>query len=486
MFKIILVTLLALTALLSSCSDENNNSASDTTTQSHTTIDESVETVDPRFTVADDLPDMDYDGYEFGILYPIWSNYGLGLYFAEEETGDKLNDVIYMRERDVEERFNVVINPISCASIDDVYPKVSQAVMAGDEIYDMALTHCISGLTELATGNYLLDFNSVDTFNLEKPWWNQKMNETLSVGGVLLYAVSDFIIPEPNVIYFNKEMHQDYNMDNLYDIVKSGKWTLDKMIELTAIPASDLNGDGNYDENDQYGLIAELDWMLISFMHASEQYVVERLPDNEYPTLGMNTEKMVTIVNKVYDLLFTGNQAYTFGYMGTNPWKLDIDSGRALFVIKGLSSAQKLRTVDIDFGILPFPKYDEYQKDYINNSWNGFMCMPNIASDTERTAIVIEALSAESYRYFVPAYYDILLTSKLARDDESQEMLDIIYNSCVYDSGLNFSSFNAMLYCVPQLMQKKSTDFISFYATNSSAMETQLEKVYTAILEYYS
>ena len=481
----VLLTLLLVSTLLISCGGGQDNPAVGNTTTAEN-VEQAAETVDPRLTVSDDLPEKDYDGYEFGILYPIWSNYELGLYFAEEETGDKLNDVIYMRERDVEERFNITINPISCATIDNVFTEVSKAVMAGDEVYDLALTHCISGLTELATGNLLLDFNSLDTLNLDKPWWNQKMNETLSVGGVLLYAVSDFIIPEPNVIYFNKDIHASYNMEDIYETVRSGKWTIDKMIEMARIPSADLNGDGVFDDQDQYGLVAELDWMLISFMHASEQYVVEQLPGNPYPTLGMNTEKMATIVNKVYDLLFTGNQAFTFGYQGTNPWPLDLDSGRALFVLKGLSSAQKLRTVDVDFGILPFPKYDEFQQEYINNSWNGFMCVPNIASDTERTAIIIEALSAESHRYFVPTYYDILLTSKLARDDESQEMLDIIYNSCVYDSGLNFSKFNAILYSIPQLMQKKSTDFASFYATNSKAMETQLEKVYTAILDYYS
>lgn len=481
MFRFMVIILFSLIFILTSCGDTGKDVDTTATSQGDNELTESI---DPRLAVSDDLPVEDFDEYEFGILYPLWSNYGMGLYFTESETGDKLNDVTYARERDVEERFNVVINPISCASIDEVYTNVSKAVMAGDEIYDMVLTHCISGLTELATGDFLIDFNSIPVFNLDKPWWNQKMNETLSVGGVLLYAVSDFIIPEPNVIYFNKEIHSNYNMEDIYNIVKTGKWTIDKMIELTQIPSADLNGDGIYDEHDQYGLIAELDWMLISFMHASEQYVVEQLPDNPHPTLAMNTEKMVTIVNKVYDLLFTGNQSYTFGYMGTTPWVLDLDSGRTLFVIKSLSSAQQLRTVDIDFGILPFPKYDENQKEYINNSWNGFMCIPNISSDTRRTAIIIEALSAESYRYYVPAYYDILLTSKLARDDESQEMLDIIYNSCVYDSGLNFSAFNAMLYCIPRLMQQKSTDFISFYEKNASAMETQLDKVYNAILDY--
>jgi hypothetical protein len=486
MLKVFLTLLLVSTLLLSCGTEEGSDGVVNNTTSQAGDAEESVETIDPRFAVSDDLPEMGFDGYEFGILYPIWSNYELGLYFAEEETGDKLNDVIYARERDVEERFNVVINPISCATIDQIFPQVSKAVMAGDEIYDMALTHCISGLAELSTGNYLLDFNSIDTFNLEKPWWNQKMNETLSVGGALLFAVSDFIIPEPNVIYFNKDIHSNYNMEDMYETVRSGKWTIDKMIEMAKIPTEDLDGNGVFDENDQYGVIAELDWMLISFMHASEQYVVEQLPDNPYPTLAMNNEKMNTIVNKVYDLLFSGNQSFTFGYQGSNPWPLDLDSGRGLFVLKGLSSAQKLRNVDVDFGIIPFPKYDEFQKEYINNSWNGFMCIPNVVADTERTAIIIEALSAESHRYFVPAYYDILLTSKLARDDESQEMLDIIYNSCVYDSGLNFSAFNAILYSIPQLMQKKSTDFGSFYATNSSAMEKQLEKVYGAILENYS
>ena len=38
----------------------------------------------------------------------------------------------------------------------------------------------------------------------------------------------------------------------------------------------------------------------------------------------------------------------------------------------------------------------------------------------------------------IPAYYEKVLKGKIARDDESSDMLDIIYSSRVYDLGDTF------------------------------------------------
>ena len=53
--------------------------------------------------------------------------------------------------------------------------------------------------------------------------------------------------------------------------------------------------------------------------------------------------------------------------------------------------------------------------------------------DLERTGAIIEALSAEGYYTLKPAYYETVLKGKSVRDDESSEMLDIIFANRVYD-----------------------------------------------------
>ena len=437
-----------------------------------------------RLDVSDDLPETDYGGYDFNILYITHLYYTNGLYYSEDEQGDVLNGAVYNRQRNVEERFGIKINWVPEDL--DIYRQVSKAVSAGDDIYDFVLTHCIASVPAMAAGGPVLDLNAIDRFNFEKPWWNRTMNSTLSIGGVLPYGVSDFIVPEPNAIFFNKAMQQEYGIENLYELVKSGKWTLDKFVETAKITSKDLNGDGIFDKDDQYGLIMEQDWMMISFMYAADQKIFEQLPGEPYPTPAWNLEKMSAVVEKVYHLLFEGNQTFKFptGFAETD-WPLKFDSGRSLFVIHPLSSSQRLRATDVDFGILPFPKYDGQQKDYVNNSWNGLMCIPNVASEPDRTAVIIEALSAESYKYCIPAYYDILLSTKIARDDESLEMLDIIFNNCVYDVGLNFMADWDFLYCIHLLMQQQSKDFMSFYEKNAERTLRSYTKTFEAIVDKY-
>jgi hypothetical protein len=95
---------------------------------------------------------------------------------------------------------------------------------------------------------------------------------------------------------------------------------------------------------------------------------------------------------------------------------------------------------------------------------------------------VTEYLGAVSREIVLPAYFDILLTGKLARDDESAEMLDIIYGNSIYDFGLNFSAFNELLYAVPRLLQARSTDLTSFYERRADRIQQQYDRIFEAFL----
>ena len=445
---------------------------------------------DSRLSVPDDLPEANYDGYEFTILYPEWGMYANGFYFAEEEIGEKFNDALYFRQKNIEDRFNIKIKAVTPGFRDQdtihIAEFIKKSVMAGDDEYDMALTHCFYGQPELASNGYVLDFNEIPAINLNKPWWNKTMNKTLSVGGILPFAVSDFIIAEPNVIYFNKKTVRDNSLENPYELVKSGKWTFDKFVGLAKQASKDLNGDGVYDGADQYGILLEKDWILISFMFSNGQFVTEQTEEYPYPILAMNTPKMASIVEKVYDMIYEGNQTFTYkiGERDISPVKFS--DGKALFVVEPLNTAIMYRAVDVDFGIIPLPKYDENQSEYINNSWNGYMCVPSIAGNPERTGIILEALAAESYKHTIPTYFDSLLNTKLSRDDESVEMLQLIYDGCVYDAGLCYSEGNSILYTLHILMNNQSKDFVSFYEKNYKPFEKHLTKTYEAIIEAYN
>jgi ABC-type glycerol-3-phosphate transport system substrate-binding protein len=247
--------------------------------------------------------------------------------------------------------------------------------------------------------------------------------------------------------------------------------------------SKDIDGDGQYTDADLYGFVGELDWMFVNAMYACDQHVMRRESDGHY-ILDLNTSKTQTIVDKFYDLLFVGNQSYPYLYGAKDTGKdyIPFDSGRALFYMNVPGYVKELRATEFDFGILPYPKYDENQEKYINLNWAGTICAPLNISNPEKVGAVVEYLGAKSHEIVLPTYFDILLNGKLTRDDESREMLEIIYGDSIYDFGLNFSAFNDLLYVVPKLLQSKSVDLTSFYEKRADKIQQQYDKIYDAFI----
>ncbi len=90
-----------------------------------------------------------------------------------------------------------------------------------------------------------------------------------------------------------------------------------------------------------------------------------------------------------------------------------------------------------DFGIIPYPKYEETQDNYYSRVSGGIrmMLVPITNTRLEETSMIMEALHCSAYNYQIPAYYDTVLKSKTANDEESSRMLDIVLANREYDLG---------------------------------------------------
>ncbi len=427
-----------------------------------------------------DIPKTDFGGEKFVILYPGWGLYN-DYFFAEEQTGEQMNDAIYKRTVNVEEYLSIDIDTFTPGYIEKIMPAVKASVLGGLDDYQLVLTHCIQDLSNMMISGYLLDWNKVPHINWDAMYWNQTIKDTLSIYGRLYYAASSYMIADPNGFLFNKQMVEEYNLGNPYALVKEGKWTLDRLNEMAQAVSGDLDGDGKYTVEDLYGLAAEADWMLISFMYGCDQLMVKRDETGEY-VLDMYNDKMLSITEKLYNLFHNGNQTYLWSYGAPEDNILRINSGRVLFNIIPIHTCKIYRQSEVDFGILPFPKYDEAQEKYITLDWGGLMCIPTTAVNLDLIGMTNELLAYESLSTTIPAYYDVLLTGKFARDEESVDMLNIIYSSVVYDYGMNYcgfeGGFNPLFYMIPQLIaQGKSTDLSSLYSRNEKTAHKVLERI---------
>ena len=474
------VLLIAMLAACASCGE--SGTAVETTAGTDTTVpavEETTESIAPKFEPKD------FGGVDFNIVSTV-SGYDEGdnWFIAEEENGDTLNDAVYKRNVIVEETLNVNLTYEQIVQLNMAQPLL-EAAMAGDDCYHLALTHQMNGLSTMVVENLLIDFQKIPYIDFSKPYWNQSCNEAMEIGGHQYYAVSEFMKVNTYGIYFNKRLIEEFKLESPYDLVWSGDWTLDKMMEMANGVAKDLNGDTTMDYQDQYGFSSLQDYWISMFIWGSDI----RLCAPDTLELTLMSERTITLFEKLYTLIHESGSSYmwTFDTHTSKPeQKMLITSGRVLFTPNSIGTMVNYRDSDVDFGIVPMPKFDKAQEDYAGVNWNGMMCVPITVQDTEMVGMVTELLSYHSGEIVRPAYYDTLLGTKLVRDEEMRDMIAFMFDHIVYDAGMSyFGQAGAMqdMYYAPMRLigEQKSKDFASYYAARVDACNSQIADFLNAI-----
>ena len=149
-----------------------------------------------------------------------------------------------------------------------------------------------------------------------------------------------------------------------------------------------------------------------------------------------------------------------------------------------MGNAQKLRQMELDFGIIPGPKYDEAQENYRNVGGNPyFTAVPITAPDLNMIGAVMESLAYESTMTVKVAAYDEMLWGKVSRDDASEEMLNIIYSTLCYDMPTAATYVCSTI--TDTYLWKNKKDFSSYFAKNEVKIQKEIDKTVTAYQETY-
>lgn len=490
--SLLLLTAMMLSLILSAACNKKDDSIATQNTGNEVREADKNPTSDENGDVKllPDLPEVYYNDYTFNVV--ISGNSELGTlrndFHAAEQTGDVINDERYKRNVYVEDKYGVKIADKELEAGDPKgYDAIKKMVSTGEYTYDAGM---IAGYAacKLAMDGYLWDLNDLHPLDLSKPWWDQKANSDLTIQGKMFYTTGDISTANNDATYcilFNKQLAQDYNVENLYELVKSGKWTMDKFVEIASTVSGDLNGDGAYDTNDLYGALIWDDSMM-GIINAAGEKCCTIMEDGNIE-ITLYSEKTLDMFNKYTSLVFNKELAHTYqrknwdGVAANTMFAND----QALFFVQLMTLVTDLRAMDTNFGILPYPKYSESQESYYNTvgSWHSvFMCVPGAQENPERTGTILEALAAESRYTVKPAYYDICLKGKQARDEESLEMLDIIFATRTYDVGWFYQVGNYNEDIMNLLRNFKNT-FTSMYEKKSNSAQRQVDKINATFAE---
>lgn len=322
-------------------------------------------------------------------------------------------------------------------------------------------------------------------------WWNNYMNE-LSIGyDTRFFLVGDFFLNMllgTRILYFNKNLYTDYfgETDEIYDAVLTGTWTLDKMKTLIDGAYADLNGNSEADVEDRfgfvtYGALSSTD----AFAFGTDVKLTTRDEEGIVMLNVTGNEKAVDLLQKLLDIFWCqGSWIYDHTKNEGDVNILKFTSGESLFLGNAsFNEASALRDMKNDFGVVPYPKYDESQDGYrslVHDAYN-LGIIPVTCGSTELVGAVVEALCAETYRTVINPYYETALKIKYTRDELSSMVIDIVHDSVNTEFAFAYYSILGPLGSIyRELISGKKTDFTSQAEKYTISAEKALQKLIAA------
>ncbi len=490
---IVFVTVLS----FASCGGTNPPDESKDTTVANIPDTTEAPVTDPPVTeLVPDLPEVKFDGATYIALQ---SGYPVNKFndFSNENVNFAIvNNAIFNRNALIEEKYDVVLDYIENIGLSwgngPGYQAMAEDYTAGDSSYDI----CSIGLMDApkaALNGYAYDIWQMDHINTDMPWWDQSANKDLSISNRLFFTTGDISLIDniaTHALLFNKGLAGELEITDLYTLVETGKWTMDKFFQYARLGANDLNGDDVMDANDRYGLLCWND-MLQAFLAAAGNKFCT-LDEQGLLTLTLYNDKSVDVVNKLTELAFDKSVAYnyvnrTVGERWEDAQTRIFSNDQALFYTTMYSYVPALRDTASDFGILPYPKYEETQENhysYVGGTYSTFYLVESSLSDDELefVGIITEELAYQSYKTVTPAYYEMTLKGTQARDEESLLSIEIVFNSRGFDPGLAYliGDYTGQL---TNMMKASRNAFTQVYEANLRTAERQMENINDTLAE---
>ncbi len=483
-----LASLLAVgTIAMSFAACASDSTSTDDTTSQGTTAAQDVETteaVETTTALTNGLPEVDLNGIDFNILQRSEFVYE----FGAESTGEVVNDAVYDRNLAVSERFNAKLNVLdvkgSWSEMETFKKALNDSILAADGSYDLVAGASNYVMAMTSEGGFV-DLMTVDHLDFSKPWWSQGFVDNMQVKGALYMASGDVALTSVEnmcVVLFNKQLVSDYKLDMPYDAVLDGSWTLDKMMASAKQVSEDINGDGVFDANDRYGFMTVNN--MVRAMIQSFEIPYTSLDDEGYPQIDFMSDRLVTAFDKVSaamkeqsSLNYTSDMVETLSL--ADAMQKIFSNAQVLFMSQVLSSAEQLRSMEVDFGILPYPKLDESQERYYTTVLENLTAMGIITSakDYDNSGLILEALAFEGYDKITPAYIDTALKGKYTRDVESEAMVDIALDGRWFDFGYINSSFLEGINAIFADCVLNDKPITSEFEANKEKFETNMAKL---------
>ena len=471
-------------------SDIVSDDVSETTSET-----EEVWETDINGYVLDNIgKDVNLGGREIRVLM---GSYRKDEYLNDGDLGTPIKTAVFSRNQAVQTRLKCKLKFMEEPDgweKQDSYTQKAIGLASTNEV-DMFAVYSLNANGLMIYG-LLADLLNNEIIEFDKPWWNSKMVESCSIYDRMYFCTGDIAYSLSDCTYvtlFNKDLsnnlgvpaylQEKYGVDTFYDLVDDGRWTLDAM--MTAAKQFYHDEDGLKNGNDTYGYVTSAVF-LDCFWAGSDLRHLEKGNDGSIIISDdMTSYKANNLAAKIVEFMKSPAVSVhgSFAKSEGDPvpqtfWR----NNQSLFYTTTLNEYRIEN--NFEMGVLPVPKYDEDQHEYLSCSGFGYAMWGVCRNSEDRDELfyVLECMASESYRKTVPVFFEQMLLDR--QDTEADyKVLQGLRDSIIVDGGRVMDKvFNSMTFYVFRGPLVGGVEYASYYAKYDESLKEQAIALNSLIL----
>ncbi len=310
---------------------------------------------------GDEVPE-DLGGYEFTVADCSNGRWN------KELSGTPNADAWIQVMDEVESLYNCTVSA-TYVNPSEAFTNIQPELAAGGKYADLIIT------TQWQYGYFLgaqlmMDLNQLEV-DWDREWWNQDVRKMGTYGGKTYIGLGSFIFDTAYtwVLYYNQAVWEEMGFEDPYKLVDERRWTFDLFRDYCQRVSRDQDNSGAMDTyEDRWGMSGSNgDLARAWYFSLGGQYF--KTADDGRVSLACNNERTYDIVDKMYTMVKKDHSVYP-----TNTAGADAETERAEAFARGnllfyayLPGTGRLKDMEDDWGVMPFPLYDENQDTY----WSG-------------------------------------------------------------------------------------------------------------------
>ncbi|MBQ9163011.1 MAG: hypothetical protein IJX74_07025 [Clostridia bacterium] len=409
---------------------------------------ESATTVDPN--EMHDLPaDLNYGGAEVSML-TAWVDMHEDEFYLEDDyapTGELVPDAVYHRNYAVEKQLNIDLVVLTRDRTEYLNSTHMTDVQSGLGMYQIIADSTTNKGVMIVDGFYH-DLGTFEYLDLSKNYWSQGFGEVVTFGEenkqyLATGAIAVSLYRMMFATIYNQKDLATYGLEDPYQKVMDGEWTLDAQKAMIANTFAEKDNDGKASEGDYYGLLTGSSTCMDPYLVSSKVELIKK--DAEDYSWYYDSDELTYLVDvaEKVQALTSDDNTYVFEAAADHPAKNDIilkfaerEGMMATFLFYALEKS--IGEITFDYGIAPIPKYSTEQDEYYTyvQDMAASIGVSSVVQDEtalERIGATLEALAYHSSVYVEEAYFEKSMSLKFLKDPRSQDIINLLYDSVAID-----------------------------------------------------